>query len=107
MHKQRRIVLKSISVVTAVTAAGIPISAFAALQKVSESDPQAVSLGYKDDTTKVDQAKFSNHTKSQVCSGCQFFDQTKMSGQVGPCSIFGGKGVAAKGWCSAYMKKSA
>jgi hypothetical protein len=103
---KRRVVLRSISIAAAVSVVGIPLSALADLKKVDEKEPQAVSLGYKDDTATVDKSKYPKHDPSQVCSGCQFYDQSKASGQLGPCSIFGGRPVAAKGWCSAYVKKA-
>ena len=106
---KRRIVLISISAVGAASAAGIPFSVLAQAQgsapKLKEDDPQAVSLGYKHDTTKVDQKKFPNHSNAQQCSTCQFY-QGSASDAWAPCTIFGGKQVAATGWCSAYVKKS-
>lgn len=72
--------------------------------KLAESDPQAVALGYKDDTTRVDQKKYPNHQTAQVCSGCQFYQGTAKDA-LAPCTIFAGKKVAAKGWCSSYIKK--
>ncbi|MDB5761118.1 MAG: iron permease [Herminiimonas sp.] len=105
---KRRIVLRSISTVAAASAAGIPLSAFTQnkAQKLDEKDPQAVSLGYVDDTTRADKTKYPKHDNSQVCSGCQFY-QGPASQPLAPCTIFGGKQVAAKGWCSAYVKKTA
>jgi hypothetical protein len=41
--------------------------------KLNESDPQAVALGYKDDTTKVDAKKYPKHAPDQKCSNCQLF----------------------------------
>lgn len=107
---KRRIFLKTLSGVAAASAAGLPLFGEAAdasksAPKVSESDPQAVSLGYKEDTTKVDAKKFPKHSKEQVCSGCQFFQGTSAEAYA-PCTIFGGKQVNAKGWCSAYVKKA-
>lgn len=75
----------------------------AAAAKVLETDPQAVALGFKYDTTKVDKAKFPKHTVAQDCIGCNFYTGT---GPMGACAIFGGKEVPAKGWCSAYVKKA-
>lgn len=71
---------------------------------VVETDPQAISLGYKADTTKVDAKKYPKHTAEQKCSNCQLF-QGK-SAAAGGCAIFPGKQVAANGWCSAYQKKA-
>ena len=76
-----------------------------AAAKLPESDPQAVALGYKDDTTKVDAAKFPNHSPSQKCNGCQLY-QGKASDATGPCALFAGKHVASAGWCSAWTKKA-
>jgi high potential iron-sulfur protein len=73
--------------------------------KVQESDPQAQALGYREDTTKVDASKYPKHTPAQACAGCQLY-QGKAGAPEGPCAIFGGKAVKAKGWCSAWVKKA-
>jgi High potential iron-sulfur protein len=72
---------------------------------LSESDPQAVALGYKADNTKVDKAKYPQHTATQMCGGCNFF-QGKPADATAPCQLFAGKQVASKGWCSAFAKKA-
>lgn len=105
---KRRIFLRTISAAAAVTASGLPLSAFSApLQKLDPKDPQAVSLAYTDDTATVDAKKFPKHDKSQECSNCQFYQTAQAANNMAPCTIFGGKAVAAKGWCSAYVKKAA
>ncbi len=73
--------------------------------RVDEKDPQAVQLGYKADTTKVDKAKFPKHTNDQKCSNCQLF-QGKPADAWGGCPLFGAKQVAGPGWCSAWVKKA-
>ena len=73
--------------------------------KLAETDPQAVALGYKEDTTKVDAKKFPKHAATQLCSNCALYSG-KAGDAAGPCGIFPGKQVAAKGWCSAYAKKA-
>lgn len=73
---------------------------------LSETDPQAVALGYKADNTKVDKAKYPQHAAGQMCSSCNFF-QGKAADATAPCQLFGGKQVSSKGWCSAYAKKAA
>jgi hypothetical protein len=103
---RRRIVIRSITAVAAASVAGIPMELLAAVQKVDPKDPQAASLGYNDDTTKVDQGKYPKHDATQKCSGCQFYQTAQEAGKIAPCTILGGKGVAANGWCSAYMKKA-
>lgn len=73
--------------------------------KLTESDPQASALGYKEDTTKVDAAKYPKHTAEQHCGNCQLF-AGKATDPAAGCAIFGGKLVANKGWCSAWVKKA-
>lgn len=72
---------------------------------VDEADPQAKSLGYRKDTTKVDAKAYPKHTAEQKCSGCQLY-QGKAGDAAGACGIFAGKEVSATGWCSAWMKKA-
>ncbi len=81
------------------------VAAQAAAPMLPETDPQATALGYKADTTKVDKAKFPKHEASQLCSGCQLY-QAKPTDAAGPCTLFPGKQVAGKGWCSAWVKKA-
>jgi hypothetical protein len=73
--------------------------------KLDESDPQAIALGYKQDTTKVDAKKYPKHEDAQSCASCQLY-QGKAADPTGPCSLFAGKQVAARGWCSAWVKKA-
>jgi hypothetical protein len=74
-------------------------------QVLSESDPTAMALGYKADASKVDKAKFAQFKAGQACANCQLF-QGKPGAPNGPCTIYGGKIVDARGWCSAYVKKA-
>ena len=73
------------------------------LPHLAESDPTAMALGYKEDASKVDAAKFPQHKPGNVCGNCQFFGG---GGAYGPCQLFPGKAVNAKGWCSAYSPKA-
>jgi len=72
---------------------------------LAETDPQAVALGYKADTTKVDAKKFPKHAATQNCANCALF-QGKAGDKAGGCPLFAGKTVAATGWCSAWAKKA-
>ena len=92
-----------------IAAAGTAVlvaSRVSAQTKLEENDPQAVALGYKHDTTKVDKAKYPKHEATQKCSNCQLF-QGKATDAWGPCALFGAKQVAGNGWCSAWVKKPA
>ncbi|OYY94110.1 MAG: hypothetical protein B7Y42_11370 [Polaromonas sp. 28-63-22] len=40
---------------------------------LSETDPQAIALGYKADTTKVDAAKYPKHAATQECKNCALY----------------------------------
>jgi len=71
---------------------------------LSESDPTAVSLGYKANASAVDKAKFPQYASGQSCSGCALY-QGAAGGSSGPCAIFAGKSVSATGWCASYTKK--
>jgi hypothetical protein len=72
--------------------------------KLEESDPVAAALGYKEDTTKVDAAKYPNHKASQRCDGCALYTG-KAGDATGPCGAVGGKLVTAGGWCAAFVVK--
>ena len=80
-------------------------SAFAQGAMLAETDAQAVALGYKADTTKVDKTKFPKHTAEQKCGNCALY-QGKANDKAGGCPLFAGKQVAGNGWCSAYAKKA-
>ncbi|MDQ2779210.1 MAG: high-potential iron-sulfur protein [Pseudomonadota bacterium] len=80
-------------------------AAGAAAPVLTESDPQAVALGYRADSTKVDKAKYPQHQPAQMCGQCNFF-QGKPTDAMAPCQIFAGKQVSSKGWCSAFVKKA-
>jgi hypothetical protein len=74
------------------------------LAPLSEDDPSAKSLGYVDDATSVDAAKYPRYEAGQACSNCALY----MGGDAaeGACSIFPGKAVKATGWCSVYAPKA-
>ncbi|MGQ9723842.1 MAG: high-potential iron-sulfur protein [Tepidimonas sp.] len=101
--RNRREFIVSVTLGTgALMAAG---QAFAAGPMVSETDPQAIALGYKADTTQVDGKKYPNHKPEQKCANCALY-QAKASDPAGGCSLFPGKQVAGAGWCSAYVKRA-
>ncbi|MBL8298326.1 MAG: high-potential iron-sulfur protein [Rhodanobacteraceae bacterium] len=87
----------------AVAGAAFALPAAADLAPLPETDPTAQALGYKADGSQVDAAKFPKHTPQQQCANCNFYQGTAA---VGPCQLFPGKSVTAKGWCSAYVAKA-
>ena len=74
---------------------------------VAETDANAVSLGYKADTTKVDAKKYPAHKATQMCSNCALYQGKASRRKPAECPLFAGKQVAGKGWCSAYAPKAA
>lgn len=101
-NSHRRIFLMHL----AAGSAAVSFGARAQAPKLDENDPQAVALGYKHDTTKVDSKKYPKHEATQKCANCQLF-QGKAADAWGPCPLFTGKQVAGGGWCSAWAKKAA
>jgi High potential iron-sulfur protein len=90
---------------TLIAAVGVaPVAWSAAPPMLTESDPTAVSLGYKANAATVDKTKFPRYAAGQSCTGCVLYQG--IAGQPsGPCAVFVGKAVAAEGWCSSYAKK--
>jgi hypothetical protein len=82
-----------------------PVSVSAAAPMLDEKDPQAMALGYVEDTVRADKAKFSTYITGSQCSGCALY-QGKAGDASGGCTLFPGKNVTAKGWCSAWAKKA-
>ncbi len=73
-----------------------------AVEVVSEANPQAQALGYKMDATKA----MNRKDAKAFCDTCNFYSG-KRGAANGPCQLFTGNLVSAKGWCSAWVKKQA
>jgi hypothetical protein len=76
---------------------------------VSESEPLAQAMGYVEDATKVDTAKFPKRAgdagAQQFCHNCALYAGAADAEQA-PCSIFQNRLVAGAGWCNAWVAKS-
>lgn len=108
MQTTRRVFsIRSLQALGALTAAQCGQLAWAQTPSnlVSESDAQAMALGYRSDASKVDAAKHPNRQPTQMCGGCVLFSG-KAEDKTGPCAAFAGKHVASKGWCSAWSKRA-
>ena len=88
----------------AATGAALASTRTLAQTPLDPKDPTAVALGYVADTTQADAKKYPAHTDSLSCSNCVLY-QGKPGDAGGPCPLFVGKQVNAKGWCSAWAKK--
>ena len=74
-----------------------------AQSKVDEADENAVALGYRHDTNKVDGKKYPQHKADQKCNNCQFWQGSTNDAWAG-CAMFGRKQIAGPGWCMAWKK---
>lgn len=72
------------------------------LPHVSTEDPTAKALGYVEDATKANNPKYK---AGDTCTNCQFY--TGAAAGYGPCQLFPGKAVNAKGWCISHTAKQA
>lgn len=88
-----------------VAAVGLMGSLPAQAVKLTEADPAASALHYKEDASKVDAKANPMWKAGNICGNCQQYSG-KAGAASGPCSAFGGKEVAAKGWCMAWVKKA-
>jgi hypothetical protein len=76
-----------------------------AQEKVDPKSELAQQLGYTPDASTVDASQWPTYQKNQTCSNCQLF-HAKEGEEWGPCDLFGGQLVHAKGWCSGWTERS-
>ncbi len=92
---------------TAAVAAVVGSGAFsrvanaAQLTPLKPSDPMAKALHYTNDASTTKNPK---HQKGADCSNCMFY-KGKAGSTDGPCAIFPGHTVKAKGWCVSHQFK--
>jgi len=87
MQSRRQFMFK---IVPAIAVGGLVAREALAQAKVAESDPQAVGLGYKEDATKVDKAKFAKYAAGQTCANCALY-QGQAEGRVWQLRHFSGQ----------------
>ena len=115
-HSRRDILLDSLGITssalaaTALSALGSPAAraqgaGAQSLPHLSPEEPLAKSLGYVNDASQVDRAKFPTYKPGDTCAKCRFY-QGKAGETWGPCQIFMGKSVNARGWCASFMVKT-
>lgn len=100
--RRRFIKLTAIGLAAAPFASALLSGTAEAADLISETDPQAMALGYKADATKAEKRTDPTH----LCSNCNFYS-AKAGETSGPCVLFQGKLVTANGWCTAWAKKTA
>ncbi len=102
-HRRRSFLIGAACTASALAASKLSFAQ--AATPLSESDPQAQTLGYKADAAQAGKTKFPKYAAGQMCANCQLY-QGKAADATGPCPIFPNKLVASKGWCSAWVKKA-
>ena len=117
MTKEKRVSRREFISTTSKTVATIPVVAVfgerafgeqaGATARLDESNPIAVAFGYRHDANEVDVARFpkraSEEGKTQFCDNCLHYKTSQEEGW-GPCALFPGFNVAAKGWCNVWVK---
>jgi hypothetical protein len=77
-----------------------------AQDRLDPEDPTAKALKYTHDASQAERAdKLGVAGSEQFCENCQFI-QAGGDGEWLPCMIFGGRLVAAKGWCASWAPKA-
>lgn len=73
------------------------------LPALDSNDATAKALKYTEDATTAKAE--ANFKPGSDCANCQFY-QGKAGDERGPCMLFPGKSVHAKGWCASWAKKA-
>jgi len=71
------------------------------LPHLATTDPTASAFSYVEDATASKNAKY---VAGSECLNCDFYQARGTTAPYGPCMIFPGKAVNAKGWCMNYVK---
>lgn len=68
---------------------------------LTDADPTAKAMDYVDDAST---SKNALYKPGSACATCQFYSGPQAG--YGPCQLFPGKVVSAKGWCTSFTKKA-
>ncbi len=75
---------------------------------VSEADPVATAIGYKQNAKEIDFKKYPQRkkpeAKSQACATCALY--TPENASWGKCQMLTSGLVNHKGWCGSWSKKA-
>jgi len=96
----RRAVMKDL----AFAAAGVLIyraATAAESQRLDVKDPAAVARGYVENAAQLNARKYPSYVKGSSCENCLLL-QGASGVDYRPCSLFPGKVVAVRGWCSGW-----
>lgn len=99
--RRRFLKLAAGTTAAAVVLGNLPRQAQAAdLPAVTEADPTAKALDYVEDAAASKNAKYK---AGDDCANCMFYSGGPTG--RGPCQLFPGKSVNAKGWCVSHAPK--
>lgn len=102
ISRRRFLTLAAGTTAAAAVLGGLPRFARAAdMPHLTDADPTAKALDYVDDASKSTNPK---HKAGDRCSNCQFYSGGPTG--YGPCALFLGKAVSAKGWCVSHTTKA-
>jgi len=81
----------------------IPLSTLTRQRSALAAD--APKLDLEDSTAKALEYVHESPDATKLCAGCQLYTGAAGAGW-GPCVIFPGKLVSAKGWCKSWLVKA-
>lgn len=102
VSRRRFLALAAVTAAAPLALKLLPAEAAEALPKLSPDNPQAKALAYTEDAKTV---KHPTYKPGSACANCNFF-KAPPTQEYGPCMLFPKNSVAAKGWCSAWVKKA-
>lgn len=76
----------------------------AAPSLLTEQDPTATALGYREDANRWDAKKYPQRQPDQTCANCKLSRGDAAGGRVA-CTLYGGRLASASGWCAAWAKR--
>ena len=70
-------------------------------QRLDVKDPAAAARGYVENAAQVNAGKYPAYVKGSSCENCLLL-QGASGADYRPCSLFPGKAVSVRGWCSGW-----
>lgn len=103
IESRRRFMKIAAGTAAAAAMAGVlpELARAAGLPHLQTTDAMAKALDYTEDASTSKNAK---HKAGDDCANCQFYSG-KAGAKWGPCQLFPGKDVHAKGWCVSHSPK--
>ncbi len=96
-----RLAVASASLPIAALLGGTRIALAEDAPHISLDDPMAKALKYVEDATAAE----GRVDATALCDNCLHYSSAAADSKTGPCALFQGKQVNAKGWCTAWVKK--